>query len=137
MKTAPIRHSLASFSLLLSASLWGLVWYPLRLLEQAGLAGLWTLAMMYSSITLILLLAVWRRLRLAQADGRFVLLLMLTAGWCNVAFALAMLQGEVVRVLLLFFLSPVWSVLLARILLKEPIDGFSIGIVTLGMMGCL
>ena len=29
------------FSLLLTATLWGLVWYPLRLLEEQGLSGLW------------------------------------------------------------------------------------------------
>jgi uncharacterized membrane protein len=39
----------------------------------------------------------------------------LAAGWTNLAYVLAMLQGEVVRVLLLFFLSPLWTVVFARI----------------------
>jgi drug/metabolite transporter (DMT)-like permease len=37
------HHLLPIFSLLLTATLWGIVWYPLRLIEGQGLQGLWLL----------------------------------------------------------------------------------------------
>ena len=37
-------------SLLLTASLWGLVWYPLRLLEDQGLSGLWLSLTSYGAV---------------------------------------------------------------------------------------
>ena len=39
--TKPYRHWLPVLSLLFTATLWGMVWYPLRLLESQGLSGLW------------------------------------------------------------------------------------------------
>ena len=46
-------------------------------------------------------------------------LMALGVGWCNVAFVLAVLDGTVVRVLLLFYLSPLWAVILGWLLLGE------------------
>jgi len=48
-----------------------------------------------------------------------LLALVLAAGWCNVSFMVAVLEGTVVRVVLLFYLSPLWSVLLGRVILGE------------------
>jgi len=47
------------------------------------------------------------------------MVMMLAVGWCNVAFVLAILEGTVVRVLLLFYLSPLWALLLGWIILNE------------------
>jgi drug/metabolite transporter (DMT)-like permease len=54
------------------------------------------------------------------------LLMALAAGWCNVAFIVAVLEGNVVRVLLLFYLSPFWAVCLGWLLLDESLDGKSL-----------
>ena len=42
-------------SLLFSATLWGVVWYPLRLLEQQGLAGAWSALISYSAALVVML----------------------------------------------------------------------------------
>ena len=43
--------------------------------------------------------------------------------------------GEVVRVVLLFYLMPIWAVLLARVLMGEPLRALSIGLVLLAVVG--
>jgi drug/metabolite transporter (DMT)-like permease len=43
----------------------------------------------------------------------------LAAGWANLSYVLAVLEGEVMRVLLLFYLAPLWTLFLARWLLAE------------------
>ena len=109
-------------SLLFSATLWGLVWYPLRLLEEQGLAGLWSAMISYGSI-LVVFSWVLLRDRRSLAENIVPLALMgLSAGWCNVAFIMAVLDGHVVRVLLLFYLSPFWAVCLGWFMLDERLE---------------
>jgi len=60
-----------------------------------------------------------------------------SAGWCNVAFILAVLEGTVVRVLLLFYLSPIWAVLLAWLFLGERLSRQARGVFALAIIGAL
>lgn len=115
------RRPAAVASLLYAAALWGLIWYPYRLLGEAGIGGV---ASSFFSYALPLLFLGWLHAReLAAARGRWAWLavLGLTAGWTNLAYVLAVLEGEVVRVLLLFYLSPLWTVVFARLLLHEQL----------------
>jgi drug/metabolite transporter (DMT)-like permease len=124
-------------SLLFSATLWGLIWYPLRLLEEQGLAGLWTAFICYGAI-LVLFLPVLVRERAALQSNFLPLLLMgLSAGWCNVAFIMAVLDGNVVRVLLLFYLSPFWAVCLGWLLLGERLDRQSLLVFSIAVVGAV
>jgi len=106
-------------SLLVAASLWGVVWYPLRLLEVEGMGGLWA---SFSSFGAALLLGfpwLWRSAPAWRENGLVLGLLAVSVGWCNVAFVLAVIDGTVVRVLLLFYLSPLWALMLGWALLGE------------------
>ena len=108
-------------SLVVAATLWGVAWYPLRHLEQLGMHGLWATLVIYGSAALaggFLLPRCYREIR--QEPYLFALVAVGSA-WCNVAFILAVLDGNVVRVLLLFYLSPVWSTLMAWRWLKEEL----------------
>lgn len=105
-------------ALLLGAAFWGVSWYPLRALEANGLAGLWATLLIYGTAFVIGLAAMaLRRERLRW--NPWLPWLLFASGWCNVAFILAVLEGSVVRALLLFYLSPLWTVVLGRVLLKE------------------
>ncbi|PKY11291.1 hypothetical protein B1757_05150 [Acidithiobacillus marinus] len=108
-------------ALLLGSSLWGFLWLPLRYFNQQGLHGAWLILVTY------LLLAVpagwwsWRRRYELRGHHWTMLGLLILGGWTNVAFMLALVHGEVIRILLLFYLSPVWSIFAARIFLHEAI----------------
>ncbi|HED18963.1 MAG TPA: DMT family transporter [Gammaproteobacteria bacterium] len=106
-------------SLLLAAVLWGLVWYPLRLLEAQGLSGLWLSLVGYGATLVIGLVWLWRGRGDWQHNAVVLGLMLLATGWTNVAFVLAILDGTVVRVLLLFYLSPLWALVLGWIMLGE------------------
>lgn len=122
--------------LLLGATLWGVIWYPLRLLEQAGLAGLWTTLILYLAALAVVPALSWgRSLDWSGARRGSLLALALASGWCNVAFILAVLDGAVVRVLLLFYLSPVWAVLLGRVILGERLTVIALATLALALSG--
>lgn len=137
MPSIPLQRTLALSSLLYAATLWGLVWYPYRLLDQAGVGGI---ASGFFSYATPLLLIGWlhaRALRAARGYWTWLVALGLAAGWTNLAYVLAVLEGEVVRVLLLFYLSPLWTVLFSRFLLHERLNRAGWAVMALAAGGAL
>ncbi len=125
------------FSLLFTATLWGVVWYPLRLLENQGLSGLWTALVSYGAAILVCSWILVRDRRQVQGNVRYLLFMGVAAGWCNVAFIMAVLDGTVVRVLLLFYLSPFWAVCLGWVMLGERLDGKSLLVFVVAVCGAM
>jgi len=123
-------------ALLLGATLWGVFWYPLRLLEQNGLVGLWATLLIYGAALVVGLPVVLRR-RYPLVRPGLLLVLALVSAWCNIAFILAILEGNVVRVTLLFFLSPLWTVILSKLLLDEPLTRSARITLLLALVGAL
>ncbi|MGV6827135.1 MAG: DMT family transporter [bacterium] len=122
-------------SLIFAACFWGIVWYPLRLLNDAGIGGAWQVMTCYSAAILLLVVAFRPPMEgLLNQPGRLVLMA-ITAGWTNLGFVLAMLDGTVVRALLLFYLSPVWTILLGHYWLKERITPISMWTVPVALIG--
>jgi len=113
-----MRPTLPVLALLLNALVWGVSWWPFRQLESLGLHPLWATALIYG-FSLLCLLAwrpgAWRGLAAHPA----LWALMLASGLTNVGFNWAVTVGDVVRVVLLFYLMPAWSILLAWWLLDE------------------
>lgn len=126
-----------TLGLLYGATFWGLVWYPSRLLEQAGLQGAWLTLIAYGAAFLVFMpFARVNRAGFVRQPLE-VMWLVIAAGWTNVAFVLAVLEGEVVRVVLLFFLSPLWTALFGRWLLGEALGLRTWIMLTFGMGGAL
>ncbi|MGC2457463.1 MAG: DMT family transporter [Gallionellaceae bacterium] len=122
-------------SLLNAATVWGLIWYPYRALAVQGVSGELATFLTYAiALVFGLLLSgpIWRELRLA---GWWGVALTLCAGWANLGYVLAMLGGEVMRVLLLFYLAPLWTVLLSRIMLGERLNRYGYAIIASSLGG--
>jgi len=121
--------------ILSGALIWGLIWYPYRVLQEAGVSGpvatfiSYFLAMLFGAF---MLPRVWRELPKA---GWWAVLLVFSAGWANFGYVLGMLQGEVMRVLLLFYLAPVWTILFSRWLLGERLNRYGYLIIALSLSG--
>lgn len=131
-----MQHRLPALAVLLNALVWGLTWWPFRQLAALGLHPLWTTVLVYGVALLGLLLwspGAWRTV-VAQ-PGLWAL--MLASGLTNVGFNWAVTVGDVVRVVLLFYLMPAWSVLLAWCLLDEKPTGASLARLALALTGVL
>ena len=112
------RPSLAVMALVLNALVWGISWWPLRELQTHGLHPLWSTVLIYLLAAIGVLVwkpQAWR----GMLQHRGLLLLLVAAGLTNVGFNWAVTVGDVVRVVLLFYLMPAWSVLIAWVLLNE------------------
>ena len=111
---------LAVAGLLFNALVWGVCWWPFKHLEALGLHPLWATALVYGCVTLAIAVSLWRSGQLQSWHAHPGLWwLLLASGLTNVGFNWAVTVGDVVRVVLLFYLMPAWSVLVAWWLLGE------------------
>ncbi len=123
--------------LLAGAGMWGVIWYPMRLLDAAGLNGLWLTLILYASALAFSLprtAVTWREF---PHEPAALTMLMLAGGWTNVAFIEAVLHGNILRVLLLFYLSPLWATLMGWLVLGERVSARSMASLALAMGGAL
>lgn len=123
-------------ALLAGATVWGLIWYPYRVLEAAGLSGARAAALTYL-IALALGILVLASRRSCERPSWWLLAVGLAAAGCNIGYVLGMLHGEVMRVLLLFYLAPLWTVLLARLLLGERTGRAGAAVIVLSLAGAV
>jgi len=61
--------------------------------------------------------------------------LAIIAGWTNLSYVLAIIDGEVMRVMLLFYLSPLWTLIMAHFWLKERTNKRGIAVIALSLIG--
>ena len=105
-------------ALLTGALIWGLVWYPYRYLREAGLAAAWATVFTYGFASVLLGAKFHAQVR-AEPRWRVLVAVAIAAGCANVGFLIAVIYGQVARVVLLFYIAPVWTVPFAWWLLRE------------------
>ena len=134
----PTKQNVMPVAGLLSGALvWGLIWYPYRVLQDAGVGGplatllTYVFAMLWGSF---MLPRVWRE---RSRFGGWMVLLVVSSGWANLGYVLGMLHGEVMRVLLLFYLAPLWTILFSSWLLGERLNRYGVLVIMLSMGGAL
>ena len=105
-------------ALLFNALVWGVAWWPFRTLNTLGLHPLWAIVAIYALAAAGI--AAWRPQALRQVLQPGPLwILALCSGITNAAFNWGVTTGDVVRVVLLFYLMPLWAMALAWWLLGE------------------
>ena len=123
-------------ALVVNAFIWGVSWWPFRELQGLGLHPLWSTALVYALVFAFLLTRFASTLpHFARHPGLWALAI--ASGFTNVGFNWAVTVGDVVRVVLLFYLMPAWSVLVAWLLLGEKPTAGSLLRLVLAMAGVL
>jgi len=123
-----------AIALIFNAFVWGISWFPFRQIERHGLHPVWATCLVYVAITAVMALLRRNMLRPFLRQPGLVLL-GLAAGFTNVGFNWAVTQGDVVRVVLLFYLMPLWIVLLAWTFLGERPTPSALARIALALVG--
>ena len=127
---------LSVLALVFNALVWGLSWWPFRQFGGAGLHPLWTTVFIYGFAVFCISLTrpqAWRELVRSPA----LWVIAVASGMTKAAFNWGVAQGDVVRVVLLFYLMPLWSLLLARLVLKERLGLAALARVALALGGAV
>ena len=119
---SPVRAAYPVVVLLASSVVWGLTWIPLKYFAGFGLQGVNVTLVGYGSVGVLSL--PWLAYRWPAWRGAWPLMLLIgtLGGLANLAFASAMVSGDVVRVMVLFYLLPAWGVVGGWLLLAERVD---------------
>ena len=121
-------------ALLVNAFVWGVSWWPFRHLQAMGLHPLWATTLIY--VLSAAVIVAWRPGALRQLASHPALwLIFVASGATNATFNWAVSIGDVVRVVLLFYLMPLWALLLARFILKERLTRSSVVRVVMALAG--
>lgn len=127
----------ASIGLAIGGALWGLMWLPIHAMADLGLWGAWPTVLIYGSTTVLLSpLILWRLPKLAQRWPQLVAIGLLVGAAFN-CYSASLLMTDVVRALLLFYLTPVWGTLLGIIFLGERLTAGRVAAIVLGFGGLL
>ncbi|MBL8311620.1 MAG: DMT family transporter [Burkholderiales bacterium] len=129
------RSLAAAGAALINASVWGLSWLPLKWLEAHGVASLWATWLIFAMCSLAVCLVHPAAPRLLWQHRRALGTLLFASGLTNACFNAALASGDVVRSVLLFYLMPMWVVLLARWLLGERVTLAAVVRVALALSG--
>ncbi len=129
------QNMLPVAGVLSGALVWGLVWYPYRVLQASGISG--AMSTMITYLLAMLVGGIWFRKVWSErsALSGWILVLILSSGWSNLGYVIAMLHGEVMRVLLLFYMAPVWTIFFSFWLLGERLNRNGYFVVGLSLSG--
>ena len=113
------HHFKIAIALAISAGAWGIYWLPQRILEEGGLTGGWgTIAQMIIGVILLLPIAIWRKVK-GKTTGLEIPLTGFLIGGGFICYALSFLLTDVVRALILFYMTPIWTTIFEILFLKK------------------
>ncbi|WP_420012307.1 DMT family transporter [Tateyamaria sp.] len=127
----------ASIGLVIGGALWGLIWLPLRYLEGIGLPGAWSGLALYVGAAVVIL-PFWLSGRFGvTASLRSLAICGLFLGGAFSLYASSLLLTDVVRALLLFYLTPIWGTALGVFVLGEALTRTRVIALLMAMGGLL
>ena len=113
------HHFKIAVALAFSAGAWGIYWLPQRILVEGGLTGGWgTIAQMVIGFLILLPIAFWKLIK-KKETGFGLPLTGLLVGGGFICYALSFLLTDVVRALILFYMTPIWTTIFEILFLKK------------------
>lgn len=126
---------LASAIVLATGMFWGIYWLPVRAIADLGLDGAWgTGAITLAAVLFLLPFALAKKSALREANLVGVASVALGGG-AFALYSIGFLYGKVALVVLLWFFSPVWSVLIAKYLLRWQVPKLRLIAIAVGLCG--
>ena len=127
----------AKLACLYAGAVWGLFWIPLRALEEAGINGLWITVIYFLIPTICLIPVVILRWQHVKEGGISLQLNTMLSGGALLLYSTSIVYTDVVRAILLFYLTPIWATILARVFLGDLITPSRVIAMVLAILGML
>lgn len=117
--------------------LWGFYWVPVRELSELGVSGAWgTAAIAFSgAVALFPWLVFKRQLSVVFRSDPSVLFFIALGGGAFALYSIGFLYGQVAIVVLLYFLTPVWSAMIAKFVLGWATPRLRVVAIVVGLIG--
>ncbi len=121
-QTQPNNSTRASLVLVMGGALWGLYWIPVRFFLDQGLTGPWPGIAMYCAALIALVPLIWTDRHTLVREWRNLMLSGMFTGAAFSLYSISLVYTDVVRSILLFYLTPIWGTLLGVMFLGERLN---------------
>ena len=118
-----------------SSIIWGCTWIPLKYFASAGLDGAALFFIAYGSVLVFALPLLLRQLSRWRTQWRVIVGIFCLGGYASIAFNMSVMYGDVVRMMSLFYLLPVWAVVGGLLFLGERLTRLRALAVVLALTG--
>jgi len=115
--------------------MWGLYWIPVTYLSEAGATGVWPGILLYGFAMLALAPVAWARRQVLRTNWRTLAVAGLCTGASFSLFTVSLSLTDVVRAILLFYLTPIWGTVLAVTVLGHRLTMRRVLALSLGLTG--
>lgn len=115
--------------------IWGFYWLPVRAIAELGLTGAWGTLAIVSAATLLLLPLGWRGRHALAASDPIALIAVALGGFAFFLYSVGFLYGRVAVIIILFFLTPVWSTLIGHYVMGWLITRTRVVVLVVGAVG--
>ena len=126
---------LATLAVFLGSVGWGLTWIPLKYITDSGLHSTHLVLLAFGAGALVITPWLIRQYSNWKRYAGIMAAIAVAGGVSNGAFQTAVAHGDVARVMILFYMLPIWSVLGGRLFLGEVIDARRLLAVALCLVG--
>ena len=133
------QTTIARIALIYVAVFWGMSWLSFRHLYAWGMSGMAVGIAIASVATLISawLARHYLRAELSSISKPVLITMAVSSAVSNLGFTWGMVHGEVMRVMLLFYLMPVWTGLMATLIFHERTNWAGWLGIALGVLGAM
>ena len=136
MRTTTYSDTGLSFATFLSASAWGMYWFPLRIIESVGVSSSWSVVII-NACPLLLLIPLFIITKNIKLNFKPILFSALMIGLAITLYANALVETTVIRATLLFYLNPIWGTLIGLLYLSEKLTKARIISILVAMLGLI
>jgi drug/metabolite transporter (DMT)-like permease len=129
------QYQKAALAVAIGSALWGLFWIPLRYLEQAGLPSLLAVAMVMFIALIGSVFFCIRNRTLSELANPTAWIVGSGMGLAGVLYFYGVMTSDVIRVIFLFYLLPVWTTIASRLIYGEPIGRSRLIVIGMALAG--
>ncbi len=128
--------SYPNLTVIIACLFWGTYWIPLRYIDNGNNASVWPLFLSFLLLALILLKPLIKSItEIFIKKNYFFLFGCFFAALGISLYSESLLRGEIAKVVVLFYLCPIWGTIFARFILNHPFTLKRIISIILGIIG--
>jgi drug/metabolite transporter (DMT)-like permease len=128
------RHAL--LIIFLASSFWGVLWVPMRHIEAMGLSGLWVVVLFHFLPTLAMLPLIAKAAPSSRRDWWRAAVAGALMGAGFALYALGLIVASVTKTVILFYMTPIWSTVIAYFVLRERAGWGRWLTIAVALVGC-
>ena len=132
----PFFKKYPNLTVVIACLFWGTYWIPLRLINDSNNSSVWPITISFIFLALILGNGIIKSIKNCLLKNNYFFLFGSFFAALGIGlYSESLLRGEIAKVVVLFYLAPIWGTIFARYILKESFGINRILSIILGLIG--